>query len=651
MASRTLNETVTERLKSLPSQPGCYIYKDEHGSVLYVGKAISLKNRVRSYFQASAKHGPRIDRLVRKVRDIEWMVVDTEIEALVLECNLIKQHRPPFNVRMRDDKSYPYITITDEEFPRVMFTRRLRKDKAKYFGPYPSAFAVRDTLQLLHKTFPLIPCGKSWTGAPVQRPCLYYHLGRCLGPCAGLSDRGEYGKILDKVERFLGGKEEMMIEDLKVEMEAAAEELDFEKAAKIRDQLNAIQTVLSRQKVMNSDQIDQDVLAVVKDDRGAAIQMLYIRGGKLIGQRQFVLDGASESAPSEAVGEFVKQYYADTPDVPREILLPVEIEERNIVQTWLRQRKGSAVTVEVPQTGEKARLVDMAAANAEQALAQFAQELQQKEVWAEEAMGQLQDALGLDMPPMRVEGYDISNIQGTAPVGSMVVSENGEAAKEEYRRFKIRYHPESPNDFAMMHEVITRRLKAYVDGDEKFQKLPDLIMIDGGKGQLAAALKARDELGLAVPMVGLAKRHELIYVPIEPQGELLADIRELEASLNAPAPLPAGKEYSYERPAPKTYSYREVELPLNSPGLMMLRKLRDEAHRFALTYHRKLRDKKFGGSSLDEIPGVGPRRKRLLLRTFGSVEGIRRATVDEIASVPTMTKVLATKIKDFLAEA
>jgi len=639
-------ENVLEKLKSLPSQPGCYIYKDEAGSVLYVGKAISLKNRVRSYFQASAQHGPRIARLVTKVADIEWMVVDTEIEALVLECNLIKRHRPPYNVRMRDDKSYPYITITDEDYPRVLFTRRLRKDKAKYFGPYPSAFAVRDTLQLLHKTFPLIPCGKSWTGAPVQRPCLYFHLGRCLGPCAGLSDRAEYKKVLDKVERFLGGKEEMMVEDLKIEMEAAAENLDFEKAAQIRDQLSAIQTVLSRQKVLNSDQIDQDVIAVVKDDRGAAIQMLYIRAGKLIGQRQFVLDGAADAQPSEAVGEFVKQYYADNPDVPREILLPVEIEERGIVQSWLRQRKGSAVTVEVPQTGEKARLVDMAAANAEQALAQFAQELQQKEVWAEEAMGQLQDALGLDMPPLRVEGYDISNIQGTSPVGSMVVSENGEAAKDEYRRFKVRYHPESPNDFAMMHEVLTRRLRAYVTGDEKFQKLPDLIMIDGGKGQLAAALQARDEQGLTIPMIGLAKRHELIYVPIESPS-----LDGLSGVLEKAIIKPDGSEgYVYAKEAPRIYAYREVELQLTSPGLMLLRKLRDEAHRFALTYHRKLRDKKFGGSTLDEVPGVGPRRKRLLLRTFGSLEGIRRATVDELAAVPTMTKAIATKIKDFLVE-
>jgi excinuclease ABC subunit C len=538
-------------------------------------------------------------------------------------------------------------------------------------------------LQLLHKIFPLIPCGKSWSGDPVQRTCLYFHLGRCLGPCAGLSDRQAYGVILDRVERFLSGKEESIVDDLKKEMAQAAASLDFEKAAKVRDQIQAIETVMQRQQAVLGEKVDQDVIAVVKDDRGAAIQMLYIRGGKLIGQRQYLLDGAADVHPSEAVQEFVKQYYADAPEVPREILLPVEIEERNIVQSWLRQRRGAAVTVEVPQQGEKARLVDLAAANAEQALNSFSQELQRKEAWAEEAMGQLQDEIGLSEPPVRIEGYDISNIQGTAPVGSMVVTENGEAAKAEYRRFKIRYHPESPNDFAMMHEVLTRRLKAYVDKDEKFAKMPDLIMIDGGKGQLAAALKARDELGLTVPMVGLAKRHELIYVPIEegdvsrsdaegaeryapvatePDGSRRgAEGAELESASGPPthlSDLPSSPalarviddEYSYRRKALREYEYREIELPLTSPGLMLLRKLRDEAHRFALTYHRKIRDKRMNGSAIEEIPGIGPRRKRLLLRTFGSVEGIRRASIDEIASVPTMTKTLAEKVREYLVE-
>lgn len=642
MSKSKLDDKVVEKLKKLPAKPGCYIYRNEKAEVLYVGKAINLRNRVRSYFQESTRHGLRIARLVSKVRDIEWLVVDSEVEALVLECNLIKEHRPPFNVRLRDDKSYPYITITKERFPRVMFTRRPRKDGAKYYGPYTSAFSVRDTLQLLHKVFPLIPCGKSWSGERVQSPCLYFHLGRCLGPCAGLSDPVVYQQVVGRVDRFLQGKEDSIVDDLKSEMVAAAESLDFERAAKVRDQITAIESLMQRQKVLTGDRVDQDVIAVVKDDRGAAIQMLYVRGGKLIGQRQFILDGASEVPTGEAVQEFVKQYYADAPEVPREILLPVEIEERNIVQTWLRQRKGSAVTVEVPQGGEKLRLIDMAANNAEQALSTLSQELAQKERWAEEAMTQLQEAVGLSTLPMRIEGYDISNIQGTAPTGSMVVTENGEPTKGEYRRFKVRWHPESPNDFAMMHEVITRRLRAFLDKDEKFAKLPDLIMIDGGKGQLAAALKARDDLGVTVPMVGLAKRNEILYVP-EPLG--LPD----DGVQVWPGQKARGQPYEFTGVS-EAYSYREIELPLNSPGLLILRKLRDEAHRFALSLHRKIRDKRMTGSAVEEIPGIGPRRRRLLLRTFGSVEGIRRATVDELAAVPTMTRKLAEQVNEYLRE-
>lgn len=619
MPSADIQKTIQERLKGLPAQPGCYIYRDESGEVLYVGKALSLKNRVRSYFQKSARHGNRIARLVSKVRDIEWIVVDSEVEALVLECNLIKKHRPPYNVRLRDDKSYPYILITKEKFPRVLFTRKVRKGDGKYFGPFTSAFSVRETLQVLHKIFPLIPCGKSWSGRAEQRPCLYHHLGQCMAPCAGLSDPKEYKEVVAKVERFLSGRQDDIAEDMRKEMAEAAESLDFERAAAIRDRLLALDSILERQKVLATDEQDRDVVALVRDDRGAAIQMLYVRGGKLIGQRYFQLDGAAEATPTDAVQEFVKQYYADAPEVPREILLPVEIEERNIVQQWLRGRRGSAVTVDVPQGGEKLRLVEMAAANAEQALQTMRLEAQQKEAWAEEAMEQLQERLGLASLPERIEGYDISNVQGTAPVGSMVVTERGEPAKNEYRRFKIRYHPESPNDFAMMNEVLMRRLRAYVEGEQKFQKMPDLIMIDGGKGQLSAALKARDDLGLVVPMVGLAKKMELIFVP-------------------------------REHTAPD-YQYDVVELPLNSPGLLLLRRLRDEAHRFALTYHRKVRDKRFSGSALEEIPGVGPRRKRLLLRTFGSLEGIRRAQVEEIAAVPTLTKRLAEQIRDYLQDA
>ncbi|MBS1702207.1 MAG: excinuclease ABC subunit UvrC [Armatimonadetes bacterium] len=619
MPIRAVTDNVAEKLKKLPKSPGCYIYKDDKGEVLYVGKAVVLRNRVRSYFQTSSRHSIRIERLVSKIRDIEWIVVDSELEALVLECNLIKQHRPPYNVRLRDDKSYPYIVITKEAFPRVMFTRKVRKDGGQYFGPYTSSYNVRDTLQLLHKVFPLIPCGKSWTGEEEQRPCLYYHLKRCLAPCAGMADKKEYAEVIGQVSQVLRGKEDSLIEDLKTKMEKAAEDLDFEKAAQFRDQVYAIEHTLQRQKVVNADGTDQDVIAVVKDERGAAIQMLYIRNGKLIGQNQYMLDGAADAPPGEAVQEFVKQYYSNSPEVPKEILLPVEIDEINIVQSWLRQKRGSAVTLEVPRGGEKLRMLEMAANNAELALNAMSQELAAKESWAEEALAQLQEELELPSLPYRIEGYDISNIQGTAPVGSMVVTENGEAAKAEYRRFKIKFLQETPNDFAMMNEVIMRRLRNYLDGNEKFTTLPDLFMIDGGKGQLGAALKARDDLGLSVPMVGLAKKQEIVFVPTH---------KNLDGS----------------------YSFREVVLPLTAPGLMLLRKLRDEAHRFALTFHRKIRDKRMNGSILDEVPGIGPRRRRLLLRTFGSVEGIRRASVEEIASVPTLTRAVAEKIKEYLVE-
>lgn len=602
-------EAVAARLKALPDAPGCYLFKDADGRLLYVGKAISLRNRVRSYFHKSAQHSIRIARMVARVRDIEWFAVDSELEALVLECNLIKEHRPPYNVRLRDDKSYPYIVVTKEKFPRVLFTRKIRKDGSRYFGPYTSAFAVRDTLQLLHKVFKLIPCGKSWSGEAVQKPCLYYHMGRCLAPCAGLASREEHASEIRNVMLFLEGRSQALMKNLAEQMDRASERLDFERAASLRDTMANLESVLERQKVVATDDKNQDVIAIVKDDRGAAVQMFYVRGGKLIGQRHFYLDGASDTNASEAIQEFVKRYYTDAPEIPREVLLPVEIAERDIVQSWLKQKRGSTVTVTVPAGGEKLALVEMAATNAEMALMQFAKQEEDIEAWAASAGQALQEALELEQPPVRIECFDISNIQGTAPVSSMVVVESGQPAKDEYRRFKIRYTPEAPDDFAMMRETVLRRLRNYQDGNPKFSKLPDLIVIDGGKGQLNAALKAMDEIGLRVPAVGLAKKEELLYLP--------------------------------NRSEP-------IALPMNSPGLVLLRRLRDEAHRFAISYHRKLRDKRMFGSPLEEIPGVGPRRRRLLLRSFGSVEGIRRATIEDLAAVPTMTKALAARVKEAL---
>ncbi|MBL1149199.1 MAG: excinuclease ABC subunit UvrC [Armatimonadetes bacterium] len=602
-------EAVAARLKALPDAPGCYLFKDADGRLLYVGKAISLRNRVRSYFHKSAQHSIRIARMVARVRDLEWFAVDSELEALVLECNLIKEHRPPYNVRLRDDKSYPYIVVTKEKFPRVLFTRKIRKDGSRYFGPYTSAFAVRDTLQLLHKVFKLIPCGKSWSGEAVQKPCLYYHMGRCLAPCAGLASREEHASEIRNVMLFLEGRSQALMKNLAEQMDRASERLDFERAASLRDTMANLESVLERQKVVATDDKNQDVIAIVKDDRGAAVQMFYVRGGKLIGQRHFYLDGASDTNASEAIQEFVKRYYTDAPEIPREVLLPVEIAERDIVQSWLKQKRGSTVTVTVPAGGEKLALVEMAATNAEMALMQFAKQEEDIEAWAAFAGQALQEALELEQPPVRIECFDISNIQGTAPVSSMVVVESGQPAKDEYRRFKIRYTPEAPDDFAMMRETVLRRLRNYQEGNPKFSKLPDLIVIDGGKGQLNAALKAMDEIGLRVPAVGLAKKEELLYLP--------------------------------NRSEP-------IALPMNSPGLVLLRRLRDEAHRFAISYHRKLRDKRMFGSPLEEIPGVGPRRRRLLLRSFGSVEGIRRATIEDLAAVPTMTKALAARVKEAL---
>lgn len=602
-------EAVAARLKALPDAPGCYLFKDADGRLLYVGKAISLRNRVRSYFHKSAQHSIRIARMVARVRDLEWFAVDSELEALVLECNLIKEHRPPYNVRLRDDKSYPYIVVTKEKFPRVLFTRKIRKDGSRYFGPYTSAFAVRDTLQLLHKVFKLIPCGKSWSGEAVQKPCLYYHMGRCLAPCAGLASREEHASEIRNVMLFLEGRSQALMKNLAEQMDRASERLDFERAASLRDTMANLESVLERQKVVATDDKNQDVIAIVKDDRGAAVQMFYVRGGKLIGQRHFYLDGASDTNASEAIQEFVKRYYTDAPEIPREVLLPVEIAERDIVQSWLKQKRGSTVTVTVPAGGEKLALVEMAATNAEMALMQFAKQEEDIEAWAASAGQALQEALELEQPPVRIECFDISNIQGTAPVSSMVVVESGQPAKDEYRRFKIRYTPEAPDDFAMMRETVLRRLRNYQEGNPKFSKLPDLIVIDGGKGQLNAALKAMDEIGLRVPAVGLAKKEELLYLP--------------------------------NRSEP-------IALPMNSPGLVLLRRLRDEAHRFAISYHRKLRDKRMFGSPLEEIPGVGPRRRRLLLRSFGSVEGIRRATIEDLAAVPTMTKALAARVKEAL---
>lgn len=615
-----MNEALKAKVAALPRQPGCYLFKDHHGDILYVGKAVVLRNRVRSYFQKSVNHSPKTVRMVRKIQDLEWIVTDSELEALILECSLIKRHRPPYNVLMKDDKTYPYLVVTmGEKYPRLMVTRRVRKDGSRYFGPFANAGAVWSTHDLLHRTFPLIPCGKVWSGEPVQRPCLYHHMGRCLAPCAGLVDQETYRGVIQNVTLFLEGKGDDLLKQLGAQMEQAAESLEFERAAKLRDQIRALEEVLQRQKVVNPDGANEDVVAMVKDERGACVQMFYIRGGKLIGQRHFLLDSSGDENPGEIVQAFLKQYYLDAPEVPEKILLPVEIEELKIVNSWLKQRRGASVEMRVPHRGEDAKLLELASKNAELALLSMRQQMDSKADWGEAAMAELQDALGLPKLPQRIECYDISNVQGTAPVGSMVVFENGIAKKSDYRRFRIRWHPENPDDYAMMREVITRRLREAMEAEEARQagkgsqngwaSLPDLMLIDGGKGQLNAALEAMRALGFELPAAGLAKKMELVILPEQ------------------------------EEP---------VALPTHSKALHLLQRARDEAHRFALTYHRKIRDKRATKSVLEEIPGVGPRRRRMLLRLFGSVDKIKEASVEEIASAPTMTHKLAEQILAYL---
>ncbi|MGC8782787.1 MAG: excinuclease ABC subunit UvrC [Armatimonadota bacterium] len=601
-----MNDTLTEKLQAIPTLPGVYIFKDAQGAVLYVGKAVSLRSRVRSYFHKSAESSIKTRRLVEKIADVEWIVTDTELEALVLECNLIKRHRPPYNIRLRDDKQYPFLCLTTSEpFPRLMLARRAKNDGNRYFGPYSGSRPVYQTIHLLNRLFPLVTCGEAFTGEPVRKPCLYYHMGKCPAPCAGLADKERYRETVREVEMFLSGKHEKLLKGLYKQMEEAAERLEFERAAALRDQIRAVEQVMLQQKVVSTDMVDQDVLAYAADEQRALVQMFFIRGGKLIGQQHFFLDGAGGEDQRAALQEFLKQYYDQAQDVPGEILLPTSIEEAHIIEQWLRQKKGRRVELHAPQRGNKKKLLEMAVTNAELALEQARQQWLQKKAQQEAVLLALQEALGLESPPRRIEAYDISNIQGYAPVGVMVVLKEGKPSKSDYRRFSIKYLPETPNDFAMMKEVVTRRLQEAQKGNPKFAELPHLMLIDGGKGQLNAALEAMREAGLQVPAIGLAKRFEEIYLP--------------------------GRS-------------EPLILPKDSPALHLLQAVRDEAHRFAVEYHRRVRIKRSTSSVLDEIPGVGPKRKQVLLKHFGSVKRLKEASVEDIAAVPSISRALAQTI-------
>ena len=596
--------------------------RDAQGGVLYVGKAASLRNRLRSYFASQAGLEHKIRNMVARVADFDFIVTETDTEAVILECNLIKQHKPPYNARLKDDKSYPFIKIDySEDFPQVYITRHVTKDGSRYFGPFASAYSVRRTLALLKKLFPYRSCTKTITGND-PRPCLDYYIHRCVGPCIGAVDSRQYADVIDQVIMFLEGKADMVAKSIGTRMYEAAEALEFERAAALRDQLRAIERVHEGQKVLHLTNENMDVLAVAPGLAEAMVQVFFVRQGKLVGRDQFVMAGTAQDEPAKILGAFVGQFYDANPYVPPRILIQHPLEDADAIREWLEHKRGGRVVLHVPQRGEKRRLVQMVAENAAQGLEQLKVK-QANDGDLPTAMEELQEALSLPKPPRRIECYDISNIQGSNPVGSMVTFEDGKPRKSDYRRFKIK-SVDGVDDYSMMREVLTRRFKRLAkskngagestdkpaEAQSAWSSPPDLVLIDGGKGHLGAALQVFLELGIdGIPLSSLAKENEEIFVPHTPEP---------------------------------------IVLPRTSQALFLVQRLRDEAHRFAITFHRQRRSKRATASVLDDVSGIGPKRRRMLLRRFGSVTGIREASLDDIAAVPGMTVKLAQRLKEYL---
>jgi excinuclease ABC subunit C len=583
--------------------------KDAQGNIMYVGKAANLSHRVRSYFGAKQNLSPKIERMVARVSELEFYVTSSEQEALILELNLIKMHHPRYNVRLKDDKTFPYLKIDlNEDWPRVYITRRLQQNGGYYFGPFASVKSLRQTLKIIKEIFPFRSCSKTITGVD-PRGCLEYYIGRCAAPCVGAISKQEYARVIKEVIQFLEGKQEKVIRELRTEMAKAAEELNFEKAARFRDRIQAAEKVIEGQGIATKVMGEEDVIAFAQEKDQACVQVFFIRNNKLTGRETFVLQGTQYEKPGQIMANFIKQFYNSSPYVPPLILLQYPVEDTATITGWLQSKRGSKVSIEVPHRGSKKQLMDTVAANAKQGLEQLKirQFATPKEL--DEALAEIKRELNLTRLPLRMEGYDISNIQGAAAVGSMVVFENENPKQAHYRRFKIKTVP-AANDYAMLHEVLVRRFKRAGDASDTWAILPDLVLIDGGKGQLNAALEAMTEVGAkSVTAIGLAKENEEIFVP--------------------------GKS-------------EPIVLARSSPGLKLLQRLRDEAHRFALNYHQKVRKRQTFTSALDAIPGIGPKRKRALLKRFGSSQAIRQATEEELASTEGMTKGLAKKLKEYL---
>ena len=610
------NFNIQEELKKLPGKPGVYLMHDEKDAIIYVGKAISLKNRVRQYFQSSRNKGAKIEQMVTHISRFEYIVTDSELEALVLECNLIKEHRPKYNTMLMDDKTYPFIKVTvNEPFPRVMMARRMKKDKAKYFGPYTSAGAVKDTIELIRKLYHIRSCNRSLPkDIGKERPCLNYHIHQCYAPCQGYISREEYRKSIDEVVRFLNGNYDPILKELEEKMLDASENLEFEKAIEYRELLASVQKIAQKQKITDTAGDDRDIIAMASEGEDAVVQVFFIRGGRLIGRDHFYLKIAENDTKSEILSSFIKQFYAGTPYIPAELMLPEEIEDQEIIEEWLTTRREHKVRLRIPKKGTKEKLVELAQQNAQMVLNNDKERLKREEGRTIGAVKELEKILGLT-GIIRMEAYDISNTNGFDSVGSMVVYEHGKPKRNDYRKFKIK-SVQGPDDYASMNEVLTRRfehgLRERQDESETggFQAFPDLIMMDGGRGQVNIALEVLEKLNLHIPVCGMVKD---------------------------------------DNHRTRGLYFNNVELPIdrNSECFRLITRIQDEAHRFAITFHRQLRSKGQVHSILDDIPGVGPARRKDLMRSFENIEAIRNATVDDLKELPSMNEKSAQEVYKF----
>lgn len=596
---------IQEQLKKLPVEPGVYLMKDENDKIIYVGKAISLKNRVRQYFQSSKNHSSKVKSMVKNIKSFEYIITDSELEALILECNLIKKYKPKYNVLLRDDKTYPYIKVTvNEEFPRILKVRRVLRDKAKYFGPYTNVEAVNDTLDVIRNIYPIRTCNVDIERAIKNnmRPCLNLHIKRCVGPCTGKVSKEEYNKMIEEILLFLSGKEETLIGILKEKMNKCSMEFNFEEAAIYRDKITSLQEMMQKQKIdISTDDINQDIIAMAYNDEEACVQSFFIRHGKIVGREHFILEGTKDSSKESILSSFVKQFYMNAEFIPKEIIIESEIEDQVVLEEWLSNIKGQKVSIRVPQKGDKKSLISMVKKNAMEYLEKFSNLNKRKYERSEGALIELAEILGLEKPPRRIESYDISNIQGVDSIGVMVVFTNGLKDKKEYRRYKIKT-VEGPNDYDSMAEILDRRLQK---GD-----FADLILLDGGKGQVSAVQKVFDKYGIDIPLWGMYKddKHRT-------KGLICAS--------------------------------KEIELDKTSNLYRFVASIQEEVHNYAISYHRSLRNKSLTKSSLDDIPGVGEKRKKALLSHFKNIEDIKNASVEELSKVEGLNKSVAENIYDY----